>query len=186
MVVSAKSLVTVEEFEAFSQQPGLGDARYEFIRGEIVEVVSNNYASRVAGLFLFFIQLHTRQHKIGGSVTGADGGYIIAGDRYIPDVAFISQQRQPDVFRGIWNPLAPDLAVEVVSDETSNEELRSLRRKITNYLAVGTVVWAVFPVSQLVEIHAPGQPVLVLRIDDTLDGGSVLPGFQLLLREVFG
>lgn len=185
MVSQAKALVTVDEFEALSLRADPDDARYEFIRGEMVEVVSNNYASRVAGLFLFFIQLHIRQKNLGGSVTGADGGYVVSGDRYMPDVAYISQQRQPEPFRGVWNPLAPDLAVEVVSDEASSDELGILRRKITSYLAAGTVVWVAFPVSQIVEVHAPGQPAQVLHLDDTLTGGDVLPGFTLALREVF-
>jgi hypothetical protein len=46
-------------------------------------------------------------------------------------------------------------------------------------------VWAVFLEMERVEIHAPGQTVIVLGADDTLDGGAVLPGFKLPLRLIF-
>jgi hypothetical protein len=34
-------------------------------------------------------------------------------------------------------------------------------------------------------VYAPGQPVKTFGIDDTLDGGDVLPGFALAVREIF-
>ncbi len=108
---------------------------------------------------------------------------MVSGERYAPDAAYISKARQPELARTGYNPTPPELVVEVVSDESNGQELNSLRWKITNYLAAGTIVWAVFPVSQRVEVHAPGQPVARLGIDDTLDGGDVLPGFTLALRD---
>jgi Uma2 family endonuclease len=62
---------------------------------------------------------------------------------------------------------------------------RDVRRKISNYLATGTIVWLVDPDMETIEIHAPGQPVQVLKIGDTLTGGTLLPGFSLALSEVF-
>ncbi|MBZ0302606.1 MAG: Uma2 family endonuclease [Anaerolineae bacterium] len=176
---------TAEEFDAFLAQFHTGDEIYEFIGGEIVEVPSNPYASEVGGTIFFFFKLFVREHAIAGHVTPADGGYWVSGERYAPDVAYISQERLPEPITKGYCPNPPNLAVEVVSDETSSEELNRLRWKITNYLAAETVAWVVFPVSQRVEVYVPGQPVQLLGIDDTLDGGTILPGFQLPVREIF-
>ncbi|MEJ5197516.1 MAG: SdrD B-like domain-containing protein, partial [Anaerolineae bacterium] len=52
---------------------------------------------------------------VATTVTGADGGYRVGDERYIPDVAFVSQSRQPAPSRDAYNAIAPDLAVEVLS-----------------------------------------------------------------------
>jgi Uma2 family endonuclease len=36
-----------------------------------------------------------------------------------------------------------------------------------------------------VEVYAPGHPVRKLGVEDTLDGGTVLPGFRLAIKEIF-
>ncbi len=33
---------------------------------------------------------------------------------------------------------------------------------------------------KLIEVYVPGQPVKLVGVDDTLDGGDVLPGFTLV------
>ncbi len=79
MIAQTKPL-TAAEFDRIASQPDQVDRLLEFIGGEIVEVVSNNYSSEVAALLLFFIQHHLRQANIQGRVTGADGGYMIGED----------------------------------------------------------------------------------------------------------
>lgn len=172
---------TVEEFEAFVLQPENSDKTFEYIGGEIVEVVSNSLASEIAANILIALGVFVKAHNLG-RITGADGGYVVAGERYIPDVAFISLARQPESSRAAYTPIPPDLVVEVISP---SDEFHTLRIKVSNYLAAGTVVWVVDPEKQVVEVHAPGQPVQVLDADGTLDGGAVLPGFTLAVSEIF-
>lgn len=170
---------TLEEFESFINLPQNLDKRFELIGGEIFEVPSNPYSSQIAALMIAALLWYLKQHDLG-HVTGEGGGYMVAGERYAPDVAFISKKRQPHLVREGYNPEAPDLAVEVMSDITPK-----ILRKVGNYLAAGTTVWVVYPDSQTVEIYAPAQPVKILGIHDTLDGGSLFPGFQLPVKEVF-
>jgi Uma2 family endonuclease len=181
----AKQFVTAEEFDEFILQPDVEERIFELIAGEIVEVPSNPFASAIAGTILFFIKLFIRQNNIAGYVTGADGGYWVAGERYAPDVAYISKARQPELAQKGYTPNSPELAVEVISDENSAAELRDLRRKITNCLSEKTVVWVVYPISQIIEIHAPGQAVQIINNNGTLEGGDVLPGFKLGVQDIF-
>jgi Uma2 family endonuclease len=176
-----KTRVTAEAFDHFIGLPENRDRLFELVGGEIVEVVSNNYASELGILIGSLILMFVRQHGLG-RVTGADGGYRVSGERYIPDAAFISLAKQPKPSRAAYNPLPPDLAVEVLSPGNEPGEMRI---KIVNYLNAGTVVWLVDPDKVQIEVYAPNEPVKVLKLDDTLDGGAVLPGFSLPLREIF-
>jgi len=173
--------MSVEEFDQFVLLPGHVARQYEFIGGEVVEVVSNQVASYVALRVGYFITAYLMQHPIGYA-TGADGGYVVAGERYIPDVGFITRQRQPALSDRPYNPLAPDLAVEVLSPTNDPHDMRI---KVGNYLTAGTVVWVIRPDTRTVEVYTPGAPVRRLGIDGTLDGGAVLPGFSLAVADIF-
>lgn len=181
MVVQTKRY-TVEEFDQWVMLPENTDKLFEYIGGEIVEVVSNNYASVVASKIGFFIQLYLLQQGVAGYVTGADGGYQVAGERYMPDVGFISKARQPEPCHEAYNPNAPDLAVEVLSP---NDNPRDVWVKVVNYLSAGTIVWVVDPDQKQVEVCVPGQPVKRVGLNDTLDSGEILPGFTLVIKDIF-
>lgn len=184
-MVLQQYFITAEQFDAFIQRPDLGDSIYELIAGEIVEKESSPYTSAIGVTVGAYLFEHVCQNEFIGHVTGAGGGYQVVGERYVPSAAYLSKQRQAELSRHGYNPIPPEIAVEVIFDEQRVSKLIKLRRKITNYLAAGTVVWVVFPVSQSIEVHAPGQPVKILRLNDTLEGGDVLPEFSLPVRAIF-
>lgn len=176
--------VNVDEFDTFIQLPENSERRLEYIMGEIVEVPSNPYVSEIAGLLIFFLHLFLREHGITGHVTGEGGGYMVAGERYAPDVAYISLAKQLTLVRKGYNPNPPDLAIEIISDPNNRREQDTLRVKITNYLSVGVLVWVVDAEQRRVEVHRVGEPVLIVNEDATLDGGDVLPNFRLAVKDI--
>jgi Uma2 family endonuclease len=180
-MVTGTARMTVEEFDVWVMQPENADKRLEYVGGEIVEVVSNNYSSLVAAKILIKIGIYLENNPIG-YVTGADGGYQVSGERYMPDVAYISKERQPEPCRDAYNVNAPDLVAEVLSPSDSPDDLRL---KVANFLAAGVVVWVVEPDSKTVEVYTPGQKAYKFSVDDTLDGGDVLPGFSLPVKDIF-
>jgi Uma2 family endonuclease len=173
--------ITVEQFDQLVTQPAYADRLLEYIRGEMVEVVSNQISSHIATRIVRRLAAFVEDRDLG-YLTGADGGYMVAGERYIPDVAFVSKARQPELSDQPYNPTPPDLAVEVLSPTNDPGHMRI---KIGNYLTAGTTVWVVDPGAKLVEVYAPGQPVRVVGEDESLDGGESLPGFSLAVREIF-
>jgi Uma2 family endonuclease len=181
MAVQTHLRVSVEEFEKIAALPENADRRLEFIGGEIIEVVSNSDASEIAARVLIRIGNHVEANNLG-RVTGADGGYKVSGEDYIPDVGFISKARQPQRPHVAWNPLAPDLAVEVASPTDRTTEIAV---KVANYLAAGTLLWYFHPDDQQVKVYERGQPAKTLGIKDTLDSATVLPGFKLALKDIF-
>lgn len=175
-------VTTIEQFEDFITQAENAERRFEFIMGEIVELVSNNYASIVAGWILYYIRQHLQENGLDGDITTTDGGYRIGNQRYMPDVGFISRTRQPEPSQETWNPTPPDLAVEVLSP---TDDLRKAMIKVGNYLAVGSVVWVVDPAAQTVDIYRPCKAVVSLGIDGTIEDNSTLPGFSLPVSAIF-
>jgi Uma2 family endonuclease len=46
-------------------------------------------------------------------------------------------------------------------------------------------VWIVNPATQQVTVHRPDAPPKTYGINDTLDGGNVLPGLTLAVIDIF-
>lgn len=183
IITPPKSPMTAAAFDAWVPTLPHNDQRYEYISGEIYNGVSNQIASHIAAVFVIVIGMHIRQQKIGGFVTGADGGYAIGDERYIPDVAYIAGPQTPT--GEAYSRNLPALVVEVISNPNSTAEQEALRIKTSNYTAQRIMVWIVNPTTQTVEQHQIGQPVIRYRAEDTLDGGDILPGFRMPLREIF-
>jgi Uma2 family endonuclease len=132
-----------------------------------------------------FLKGFAMQSRLG-TVSGADGLMRLApGLVRIPDVAFIRWEQFPNrqIPRTPIPNLAPDLAVEVLSPSNTEEEMD---RKRQDYFGVGCkLVWLVDPDARTVTVFTGPDQSAVLREDQTLDGGTVLPGFSLPLRQLF-
>jgi Uma2 family endonuclease len=175
--------MTATEFERIAALPENDHRILEFIAGEIFDVPSNPKASKVSMRVGRHFGNFVDERDLG-HVTGEAGGYRVGSERYAPDVAYISKARQPELAERGYNPNAPDLAVEVDFPSTL-ESQKTLRIKVSNYLAAGTVVWVIYPEAQEVEVYTPGQPMRIFGMGDVLDGGEVLPGFRLAVKDIF-
>lgn len=59
--------------------------------------------------------------------------------------------------------------------------------KVRDYLAAGTrLVWVIDPHRRTVTVYRPGADPRVLRPDDLLDGGDILPSFTVPVRRLVG
>lgn len=122
-----------------------------------------------------------------GLVSGADGMVrLFPGLVRIPDVAFASWDRIPGrrVPKEPIPDLTPDLAVEVLSESNTRAEMD---RKVGEYFAAGVrLVWLIDPELRVVTVLTPHALPVDLDQTLTLDGGDVLPGFELILSDFFG
>jgi Uma2 family endonuclease len=180
-MLQIQPIITDAEFDDFVMRPENRDRNFEFIAGEIVENVATSTSSRIAAKIANRVGMYVEDHKLG-RVTGADGGYIVFDEKYVPDAAFVSYTRQPKAPNVLYNPVAPDLAIEVLSPGNTDTEMS---RKIGNYMAAGTVVWVADPQRKTLDVYTPQQPRHTLRVGDVLEGGAVLPGFRLAVASIF-
>lgn len=125
--------MTAEEFEEFALLPQNVDRRLELIGGEVVELVSNQKSGCIALKIGHLTMTYLDQNPIGYA-TPPNSGYRVGADRYQPDIAFVSKARQPVRSDETYNPLAPDLAVEVMSP---SDETGDVVAKTNNYILAG-------------------------------------------------
>ena len=175
--------MTIEEFATISQ-PG----RFDLINGEVLQMPpAGGEHGALASELGRRIGNYVVEHQLGQTYAAETGFVVDAESRTVlaPDVAFVSATRIPPIEqqRG-FVPLAPDLAVEVVSP---SDRVVDVSAKVSEYLAGGVkLVWVVEPRRRTVtEYHADRSARLVID-GEALDGGDVLPGFSLPLAEIFG
>jgi Uma2 family endonuclease len=161
------------------------DRLFELIDGVLVEKAMGLRESLLAMAFGAMLQQFVKQHRLG-IIVGADGTMqLFAGLVRIPDVAFISWDRLPGK-RIPDEPvpeLVPDLTVEVLSLSNTPKEMARKRRE---YFQAGVrLVWEIDPRRRQVAVYTEPDHATILTETDALNGGDVLPGFTLPLRELF-
>lgn len=158
----------------------------ELIEGVLVEKTVGYLESMLAVILGSYLETHVRQHDLG-IVLGADGTLKILPDQVrIPDVCFIRWERFPGgkLPEKPIPALAPDLAVEVLSRGNTPGEMK---RKLHDYFRSGVrLVWYIDPETRTAEIFTSPEERTVIDQQGVLDGGEVLPGFQVPLGDLFG
>jgi Uma2 family endonuclease len=161
------------------------DRLCELVEGTLVEKPMGYEESQVALRIGTALNIHVRPRRLG-IVTGADGTIkLFEGLVRIPDVAFASWDRFPGRRRPkVPIPhLAPDLVVEVLSRSNTRSEMK---RKLEEYFGAGVRrVWMVDPRKRTVRVHTSVDQSVLLKEGQSLDGGDILPGFSLSLKELF-
>lgn len=160
---------------------------FELVDGVLVEKAMGTTESLLATRISQWIlnDLDQRANDLG-VVLGADG-FLRLRPRLvrIPDVSFISWDQIPS---GEFptEPIAslfPDLAVEVLSDSNTPREIK---RKLEEYFEAGCrLAWIVNPETRTADVYTAADQCTHLRSTQSLDGGDVLPGFKLPLKELF-
>jgi Uma2 family endonuclease len=161
--------------------------RRELVEGELREMTPAGWQhGRIAGNIAGELRAYVRAHRLGVMAT-AEASYRLSADPdtvRVPDVSFVRQGRVDEIGdpTGYW-PGAPDLAFEVISP---NDRYTEVRAKVDEYLVAGTpMVVLVDPQNREVIVFRPSIGRLELAEDDVLDGGDVVPGWKLPVREIF-
>ena len=178
----ATRLLTADEFADLPEEDAY---RIELVRGRLVRsprpgTLHGRLLVRLGRLLDEFVE------DAGSGVVLADVGVILARDPDTvrgPDLAFYSHDRIPESGYGVtfWGP--PDLAVEVTSPSNRVSEVQE---KVTEDLTAGVrLVWVIDPPTKTVTSYTEEGAARILRSDEALEGGEVLPGFRLRLQDLF-
>jgi Uma2 family endonuclease len=169
----AQKQLSPEEFLVYAEQHP--DKRFDFIDGEMVEVSPKPIHGRIHTTFIVALDDYNQRNPVG--VVYTETLHVLNGEKFIPEVA-INQETDAD-----YLTTPPLVAVEIRSDSQSRV---SQQRKARAYIQHGAkMVILAFP-REHIEVYLPDRDPLVLTADDTVDGGDVLPGFQLPVRDVLG
>jgi Uma2 family endonuclease len=158
---------------------------YELIDGVLVEKIMGYPESCLTIELGWLLRNFLATHDLG-ILAGSDGTVRwMPGLVRIPDLSFVSWARLPNrKYPTAPIPrLAPDLAVEVLSKGNTRGEME---RKLRDYFFAGVrLVWFIHPKKRSVEVFTAPDQSRLLTEEEVLDGGDVLPGLVLSLRELF-
>jgi Uma2 family endonuclease len=161
------------------------DRRCELIDGVVVEKPMGWFESRIALILGHFIEDYLEKYDVGIAV-GEQGMILLLPHQIrIADVSFYSWDHFPnrELPTEPVPSLYPDLAVEVLSKSNTNKEIR---RKLREYFEAGTrLVWVIDPKARTVRVCSSPRKFKLVTEAQALDGGDVLPGFRLPLRNLF-
>jgi len=161
------------------------DRLYELIDGVLLEKTAGFYEAYLTSEIARLLGNFVIKNDLG-IVAGADAMMRLApGLVRIPDVAFVSWDRLPNrhVPREPIPDLAPDLAVEILSKGNTPKEME---RKLDDYFKANVkLVWYVDPPNRTMRVFRSTDESLIVAEDETLDGGDVLPWFQLKPSDLF-
>ena len=161
------------------------DRLFELVDGVLVEKTGDIGQSLLAASLASSLLSYVDGKDLGVVLGGVAALRLRPGLVRIPDVSFISWDQMPSgEFPSQLIPdLYPDLAVEVLSDSNTAAEME---RKLAEYFEAGCrLVWIVDPKTHTADIYTSPTDCQHLRASQSLDGGDVLPGFKLPLKELF-
>lgn len=163
-----------------------GDSSFEVVKGKRVEKPMGLIENLIASLLQGRLEPYCRENNLGRSVTETLFSIPSNGNDRKPDVAFVSFHRWPadrPVPRVNAWPIAPDLAVEVISP---NDKAFDVMEKVQEYFAGGVrQVWHIYSHIQQVFIFDSPTTVRVLTLADELSAEPVVPGFRMPMAELF-
>lgn len=160
----------------------------------ICELVDGTLVEKVMGLAESVVSQTLGKHLHRWNDDNGEPGFIAGEAGTIklmsklvraPDLAFTYFNRAPGghVPSAPVPDLAPDLAVEVLSEGNTREEME---RKLKEYFMSDVrLVWYIDPRARTVRVYTSPDDVTQLGEADALTGGNVLPGFAVPVSKLF-
>ena len=162
--------------------------RYELVKGELrMAPPPGSEHGEVTMNLAGPLYQHVKKNNLG-VVYAAETGFKLESNPdtvRAPDIAFVRIERVQETGRlAGYMSGAPDLAVEVLSP---SDRVSRVEEKVAEWLEGGArMVWVVSSKLHTVTVYRSLTDIVTLTEKDTLDGGDVVPGFQMNVAEIFG
>ena len=174
---------TDDEFFDFCQENR--DLRFERnANGEIIIMSpTGGLTGKKNGKLSAKLDLWNEERGLGEVFNSSTGFIIPSGATRSPDAAWIAKSRWESLSyeqQEKFPPLCPDFVVELVSP---SDALKSLQEKMDEWMENGCRLgWLLYPKGEKAWVYEGGEPQEINGFDQTLSGGTVLPGFTFDLK----
>jgi Uma2 family endonuclease len=161
------------------------DGLFELVDGQPVEKHMSALSGKTAGIITAILVPFIRTNRLGDFLVETSFRCFPndTDQTRRPDLAFIAVARADKVPDEGHVPIAPDLAIEIVSP---NDSVYELDDKLIDYKAARIpLIWIVNPQARTVKVFRPSKPIDELTEADQLAGEGILPGFTISVRELF-
>jgi Uma2 family endonuclease len=158
---------------------------FELVDGHLIEKPMGYFSGRTASKLTARLEWFLQEHPIGEVSSEVTFRCFPEKPNQLrrPDIAFISSARLANVPAEGHVPIRPDLAIEVISP---GDGVYELDEKLEDYVSAAIpLVWIFNPAARTVRVCKPDRSSRTLIETETLDGGEILPGFALALRDLF-
>lgn len=153
----------------------------ELINGTIVELAVGLPQGYFGSLVAFHLNAFILPRRLGIVVQPDAMFRMLPGNLREPDVSFTRKSQLPNPVPQIggWCPV---LCVEILSPDNTRAEMNQKR---SEYFRSGCLlVWEFDVRARIVDVYTDASTPTRLTESDSLDGGTVLPGFTLSLTEL--
>jgi Uma2 family endonuclease len=183
---SGGRLLSAADLAALPTRLPTGDVRYELHDGRLAVMSPPGFRHGRSAAQIVGVLLREGEQR-GHGIAGDGVGVILRRnpDRVVgPDAVFIASRSLPVRLspEGYLETI-PELVVEVRSKNDSAPELEA---KVREYLAAGVeLVWVADPDAGTVAAHRSNQPAQLHGPTDTLTADPIIPGFGVLVADLF-
>jgi Uma2 family endonuclease len=173
------------------------EGAFELVDGKRIPVPTKMFGQiNVANELMLLLNSFARLKGVGRAYV--DAPYVTMPDKNstmvqasrVPDVMFIRAERLQEYKRVTPNwevcplAIAPDLVVEIIGAE---DTYVAVMKRVNAYLKEGVrSVWVIEAASRSVSVHNGGANKTLLGAQDKLNGGEIIPGFEINVEKIFG
>jgi Uma2 family endonuclease len=177
--------VTPEQFDELCRKNP--DLRLELTaNGELVVMAPTfSISGKQNGELFGQVWYWNKQTKLG-QIFDSSSGYdftAIGGGKLSPDVSWIEKSRLEGISLEQFCPVVPDFVIELRS---TTDSLVDTQKKMVEYQRLGVRLGLlVNPQNKQVEIYRLGKETEILEFPMSVDCDDVLPGFVLILVDIW-
>jgi Uma2 family endonuclease len=184
--VTAKKLMTAEEFYEWANRPENRDKHCELERGEIIEMSRPGKMHGLVCANVVRILGNFAAQRKRGYVCSNDTGVVVERNPDTvrgPDVMLFEDAARIEDVDEKYGEKPPVLAVEVLSP---NDTPGKIMRRISEQKRFGApLIWVLDPEARNVTIYRPGKEEKVVSESEELTGEDVLPDLRVRVAELF-
>jgi Uma2 family endonuclease len=180
--IPAASVFSPQELARFE-----GEAGIEFVNGKVVEKPVSVETSEVEATMSRLLgneASKTREARVFGSTMGYKCFREEPARFRKPDISVVRSERMREIRDNEgFMPIAPDLAVEVLSP---TDLIYDVMGKVDEYLRNSfPLVWLVHPNIRAVTVHRADGSMRMFHGEDEITGENALPTFRCKVKEFF-